>query len=389
VRRGPAGSGAISRTGAPGVGATAAPLVVDDAGSIDPSLVSSAVSVAPSASFGRHTLSLPLGFSISVVASGLAEPRFMAFDPAGNLIVGSNSGSVYRLPATGTGAFGAPAEILTGLTAPHSVAFFGGDLYVAETGRVSRYSYGSDGSLGAPETVIGDLPLVGEHFTRTIAFGPDGLLYLGVGSSCNICQEQDPRRAAISRYNPDGSGWDRFAWGTRNAVGLAFQPGTGQLWAAVNERDYQGNEIPPDYVTAVSQGNDFGWPSCQPPNATPQNPGDDCSAVTPPSVAIQAHAAPLGLAFYTGSQFPPDYQNDLIVVEHGSWNRQPPAPPQLVRIHFQNGVPVSVRDFATGWQTDDAGTRWGRPTGIAVASDGSLMVSDDTAGLIYRISYGG
>jgi glucose/arabinose dehydrogenase len=381
--------GAVSRAGASSANAAqpAAPLVANNAASADPTLVPAAV--AGAGALGRPVLSLPPGFAVSIVASGLVEPRFMAFDPAGNLVVGSNGGSVYRLAAAGAGAFGSPVPILTGLRAPHSVAFLGSDLYVAETNRVTRYSYASDGTLGPAETVIGDLPLVGEHFTRTIVFGPDGKLYLSAGSSCNICQEQDPRRAAISRYNADGSGWQRFAWGARNAVGLAVQPGTGRLWAAVNERDYQGNEIPPDYVTAVDQGDDFGWPNCLPPNAAPQDPGNDCSAVTPPTVAIQAHAAPLGLVFYTGGQFPADYQNDIIVVEHGSWNRQPPAPPQLVRIHFENGAPVSVRDFATGWQTDDAGTRWGRPAGIAVAPDGSLIVSDDTAGLIYRISYGG
>jgi glucose/arabinose dehydrogenase len=275
------------------------------------------------------------------------------------------------------------------LRAPHSIAFFGGYLYVAETDRVLRYPYSAGGALGSPETVIGDLPLVGEHFTRTVAFGADGKMYISAGSSCNICVEQDPRRAAISQYNPDGTGWLRFAWGARNAVGLAVQPSTGLLWATVNERDNQGNEIPPDLVTIARQNDNFGWPNCQPPNAAPQDPGDNCSGITPPTVGIQAHSAPLGLAFYTGSQFPSDYQGDLFVVQHGSWNRQPPAPPQLLRVHFNAGQPVSVSVFATGWQTDDKPTRWGRPAGIAVAPDGSLILSDDQSGYIYRIAYGG
>jgi glucose/arabinose dehydrogenase len=335
---------------------------------------------------------MPSGFAISLVAAGLDAPRFMAFDPAGNLIVGSNSGSVYRLNGSNGSINPVPAPptpLLSGLRAPHSVAFNDGYLYVAETDRIRRFPYSPGAALGSPETVVGDLPLVGEHFTRTVVFGADGKMYVGVGSSCNICVEDDPRRAAISQYNADGSGWVRFAWGARNAVGLATQPSTGLLWATVNERDYQGNEIPPDLVTIVRQGDNFGWPDCLPPNATPQDPGDNCTGITPPTVGIQAHAAPLGLAFYTGAQFPSDYQGDLFVVEHGSWNRDPPAPPKIVRVHFENGQPTSVRDFATGWQTDNKPTRWGRPVGIVVAPDGSLIVSDDQAGYIYRISYGG
>ncbi|MBM2812906.1 MAG: L-sorbosone dehydrogenase, partial [Chloroflexi bacterium] len=200
--------------------------------------------------------------------------------------------------------------------------------------------------------------------------------------------ESDARRAAILRFGADGSGGMRFASGLRNAVGLALNPRTGQLWATVNERDNQGNEIPPDLVTAVNEGDDFGWPSCQPPDARPQSPGASCAAITPPTVGIQAHSAPLGLTFVAGGQFPFEYQNDLIVAQHGSWNREPPAAPKLLRIHFENGQPVSAEDFAAGWQGPDGG-RWGRPAGVIAAPDGSLVVSDDTAGLIYRISYTG
>ena len=213
-------------------------------------------------------------------------------------------------------------------------------------------------------------------------------MYVSVGSSCNICDEADERRAAVLRFAPDGSGYGRFASGLRNAVGLAVQPGAGLLFATVNERDNQGNEIPPDLVTIVQQGQNFGWPGCQPPSARPQEPGRDCSGVTPPTIAIQAHSAPLGLAFYTGQAFPPDYANDLFVVQHGSWNRDPPAAPKLLRIHFDADQPVVARDFLTGWQGAD-GNRWGRPAGVVVAPDGSLIVSDDQAGLIYRVAFVG
>ncbi len=213
-------------------------------------------------------------------------------------------------------------------------------------------------------------------------------MYVGIGSSCNICNETDPRRAAVSRYAPDGSGGERFAFGTRNPVGVAFQPGTGWLWATVNERDNQGNEIPPDLVTLLQQNQNFGWPNCQPPGATPQQAGADCSGITPPTIGIQAHSAPLGLAFYTGQQFPGDYANDLFVAQHGSWNRTPPAEPKLLRLHFNGTQPVSALDFATGWQAPD-GSRSGRPAGLVVAPDGSLIVSDDQTGVLYRIAYTG
>jgi glucose/arabinose dehydrogenase len=268
------------------------------------------------------------------------------------------------------------------------VALSSGYLYVGETTAVSRYAYDAgSGAVGAREVVVPDLPS-GGHSTRTVVFGDDGSMYVSVGSSCNICAESDLRRASILRFSPDGGGGERFAWGLRNAVGLAIQPGTGLLWATVNERDNQGNEIPPDLVTVVQERQNFGWPGCLPPDAQPQVAGQDCSGVTPPTIGIQAHSAPLGLAFYTGASLPPEYANDLFVVQHGSWNREPPAPPKVLRIDFQADQPVLARDFLSGWQ-DEQGKRWGRPAGIVVAPDGSLIISDDQAGVLYSVSYWG
>src|SRR5918993_1056957 len=220
---------------------------------------------------------------------------------------------------------------------------------------------------------------------ENLIFGPDGMLYLAVGSSCNICLEEQPIRATIARANPDGSDLEIIATGLRNPVGLDFQPETGLLWATVNERDNQGNEIPPDLVTIVEEGANYGWPACMPPDATPREPGADCSGVTPQTIGIQAHSAPLGLAFLEGEGIPDDLDGDLIVVQHGSWNREPPAAPKLLLIDFEDGMPVAARDFATGWQ-DASGERWGRPAGVVVAPDGSLIISDDENGMLYRIS---
>jgi glucose/arabinose dehydrogenase len=354
-----------------------------------PDLVSTSLVVPPELSLQAHELWAPPGFQVNLLASGLKQPRFMAFDNAGNLLLADDAANaVYRYPAS-NGAIepsaAPPAPLVQGLDAPSNVALSGGYLYVGESTAVGRYAYDPiTGSLGPRQVVVGNLPN-GGHATRTVTFGQDGTMYVSVGSSCNICDESDPRRAAILHFAADGTGYQRFAYGLRNAVGLTVQPSTGLLWATVNERDNQGNEIPPDLVTIVQANQNFGWPACQPPSATPQSPGNDCSGITPPTIGIQAHSAPLGLTFYTGLAFPEDYAGDLFVVQHGSWNRDPPAAPKLLRIHFEGNQPVTAQDFVTGWQ-DAQGIRWGRPAGIAVAPDGSLIVSDDQAGLLYRIT---
>lgn len=338
-------------------------MVVNDAAAANPALVSTSLVVPAGYDFQPHALRLPPGKQLAVWAAGLSRPRFMTYDDAGRLLVADAGGKVYRY--TGPAAK-PPVPLLTGLDAPTSLALYGGYLYIGETGRVSRVPYPA---LGTPETVVPDLPR-GGHDTRTVAFGPDHKLYLSVGSSCNICDEADERRAAIMRYNPDGTGYERVASGLRNAVGLAFQPGTGLLWATCNERDMQGNELPPDLVTVVQDGANYGWPTCFPFTSP-------CPGVTTPTLGIQPHSAPLGLTFAS-----PD---KLYVAQHGSWNRTPPAEPKLLQIDLQGPHPTTVQILANGWQTPN-GTRWGRPAGVTMAPDGALMVSDDTAGLIYRLA---
>ena len=363
-------------------------LLVDDAATANPDLVEVEVADPSGVGVSGQTLLAPAGYTVSVVAAGLGEPRFMTFDDAGNLLVGAaGDGAVYRFPFA-DGQLGEAEALIEGLNEPASVALHTADdgqyLYVGEEHQVSRFPYNEAGPAGEQEVVIPDLP-TGGHGTRTMAFGPDGMLYLAVGSSCNICVEEEEIRATVSRVNPDGSNLEIIATGLRNPVGLAFQPGTGLLWATVNERDNQGNEIPPDLVTIVEEGADYGWPDCMPPDATPQEDGADCSGITPPTVGIQAHSAPLGLAFLDGEGVPDDLTGDLIVVQHGSWNREPPAAPKLLLIDFEDGMPVGASDFVTGWQ-DVSGARWGRPAGVVVAPDGSLIVSDDDNGMLYRIA---
>jgi glucose/arabinose dehydrogenase len=363
-------------------------LLVDDAETANPDLVEVAVTDPLGFGISGQTLRVPPGYAVSVVGDGLGGPRFMDFDGEDNLIVGAaRQGVVYRFTYA-DGRLGEPEVLITGLQQPASVTIFTADngqyLYVGEETQVSRFPYDPAGPIGAQEVIIPNLP-AGGHRTRTVAFGPDGMLYLAVGSSCNICLEQEPIRATVSRANPDGSDLNIFATGMRNPVGLAFQPGTDLLWATVNERDNQGNEIPPDLVTVVEEGADYGWPECIPPDAKPQEAESECFGTTPPTIGIQAHSAPLGLAFLEGEEIPAAVKGDLIVAQHGSWNREPPAATKLLLIDFEDGAPVAARDFVTGWQ-DASGERWGRPAGVVVAPDGSLIVSDDENGLLYRIS---
>ena len=363
-------------------------LLVDNAATANPELVDVPLGDPAGLGIGAVTVRVPEGFTIEAVAAGLGGPRFMDFDGAGNLLFAArDDGVIYRFPYA-DGRLGPAEPLITGLQRPADVTHFaaadGEYLYVGEQQQISRFAYDPAGALGDQEVVIPNLP-TGGHYTRTVAFGPDGMLYLAVGSSCNICVEEEPLRATVSRANPDGTGLEVIATGLRNPVDLAFQPGTDLLWATVNERDNQGNEIPPDLVTIVQEGADYGWPGCLPPDAAPQQPGADCGNVTPPTIGIQAHSAPLGLAFITGEGVPTELAGDLLVAQHGSWNREPPAAPKLLLIDFEDGTPVAARDFATGWQ-DAAGNRCGRPAGIVVAPDGSFIVSDDDNGLLYRIA---
>jgi len=338
---------------------------------------------------------LPPGFRIDVFARDLGRPRLFALDPRGTLLVSvPRSGRVVALPdADRDGRADGTESVIEGLDLPHGLAFHEGFLYVGETGRVIRVRYdpARRRAVGTPEVVVPDLPPRGAHWTRTIAIGPDRRLYVAVGSSCNVCEERDPRRAAITRYDADGTGEVRFATGLRNAVGLAFRPGTAELWATVNGRDWLGDDRPSELVTRVEEGGFYGWPHCfwdaerllpDPDLGSPER----CRNVARPSLTYQAHSAPLGLAFYDGPQFPAEYRGSLFVALHGSWNRSVPTGYKVIRVRFDGEGP-RAEDFATGWLV---GSRaWGRPVDLAVGLDGSLFVSDDAQGVVYRITYRG
>jgi glucose/arabinose dehydrogenase len=292
------------------------------------------------------------------------------------------------------GPGGAPAASNGEMTQPFGMAFQGGYLYVGNTNSLVRYKYtpGDTKASGMPEK-LADLPGFGNHFTRNVIFSRDGKkLYVSVGSSNNIDDtgSGNEKRAMIQEYNPDGTGFRVFASGLRNPVGLAWQPNTNTLWTAVNERDNLGDALPPEYATSVKDGGFYGWPYSyiggHVDTRVPQKDPDLVKRALVPDILIPAHSAPLGIAFYTGTQFPQRYRNGLFVALHGSWNRSTTNGAKVIFIPFQNGKPGQIEDFLTGFVVDPGkNAKWGRPVGVTVTPDGSVLVSDDGGNRIWRI----
>ena len=295
---------------------------------------------SPAAAQGGPKLKVPPGFAIDVFADKVGGVRFMAVDSAGTLLVSEPSaGRVLALPdKNGDGKADRVQTVVTGLDQPHGLAFRDGALFIAENSRVQRFAYDPATMKATQPTLLTRLPAGGGHWTRTVVFGPDGLMYVSVGSSCNVCREADTRRATVLRFNADGSGEQVFASGLRNAVGLAFHPTTGVLWATVNERDWRGDDVPPDYVTELREGTFHGWPDCMVVRGrvivdTAFAKGAACDKVTPPTVELQAHSAPIGLAFYTGDPVPGGLPRQplrglpRLVEPHAAHRLQDRAPP--------------------------------------------------------------
>lgn len=328
---------------------------------------------------------------IEEFSTGLGSPRFMAFSPDGVLFATIiRDGEVVAIPDKDKdGKSDKKITFLKGLNRPHGIAFYKGYLYIGETDKIVRYKYnGINSKLGKKEIIVPNLP-TGGHFTRTVTFGPDGKMYVSIGSSCNVCEEKDRGRAAILQLNPDGRDTKVFASGLRNSVGLTWDPVRGEMWASDNGRDWLGDNLPPDEINTVKQGKDYGWPYCY-GDRIPDPKFNDrprCKNTIAPIVELQAHSAPLGLTFYGADQFPEEYKGDLFVAYHGSWNRSVPTGYKLVRIQIKDGKPERIEDFATGWLQ---GTKvLGRPVDVLVGPDGSLYVSDDRRGIVYKITYRG
>lgn len=349
-------------------------------------------------------LQLPAGFKIEVFAqTGKCGPRALAWSPGGALLATCvDEGQVVAVPAPG-GKPGRVATVLDDLSAPHGIAFHQGKLYVGEAHQAVAYDWDERALRARNPQKIADLPgSGGGHMTRTLVFH-NRKLYVSVGSSCNVCEEDDPRRAAVLEFDleskPQGGPKMRiFARGLRNSVGMAVNPKTNTLWAADNGSDWRGDDLPPEEINDLGAGGgDFGWPYCYGRRVADAKFGrasaQRCQATVPAKVEMQAHSAPLGLLFYQGTMFPPEYRGDLFVTFHGSWNRSVPTGYKVVRIQLdEKGEPRGgPEDFITGWVRPGetrSGQWMGRPVGLLTGSDGALYVSDDASGTIYRVTYG-
>jgi len=363
-----------------------------------PALLLSCTS-AQKAELNFRDLKTPGGFHVSEFAK-VDSPRMLAFSAAGTLVVTDTpSGEVVALPdPKHTGKAERVVKVLEGLNEPHGIAFHEGKLYVAENDKL-RYWDWDEGSLKATNPkLVAKLPAGGGHSTRSIVIH-NGKLYVSAGSTCNVCVEKDPRRAAVTEVHLDGSSERVFATGLRNAVGVAVNAKTNSVWATVNGRDMLGDDLPPEVIVDLGQtGGDFGWPYCygkQVPDREFTKAGDDrCKKTIPPKVEMQAHSAPLGLTFYDGKMFPEEYRGNIFVAFHGSWNRSVPTGYKIVRVKLDaKGQPVGgAEDFITGWLELGTGgqkSKWmGRPAGVATAPDGSLYITDDGAGEVYRVTWG-
>jgi len=342
---------------------------------------------------GLHleTIRMPPGFRIALYAR-VPGARAMALSPAGTLFVGTRTlGRVYAVPdRDGDRTADAVVTVAQGLRSPNGVAFRDGALYVAEISRVLRYD-GIEQQLDRPPApvVVNDrFPSDGHHGWKYIAFGPDGLLYVPVGAPCNVCDEENPIYASIARMAPDGSGLEIFARGVRNTVGFDWHPETGVLWFTDNGRDWLGDDRPPDELNrAPRMGLHFGFPYCHGGDILDPEfgAGKDCRDYQAPAMRLGPHVAALGMAFYTGRMFPAAYRNQIFIAEHGSWNRTTPIGYRISRVRLEGDRAVDYQGFAEGWLK--GGSAWGRPVDVLVMPDGALLVSDDRAGAVFRISY--
>jgi glucose/arabinose dehydrogenase len=357
-------------------------------------------------------LNVPPGFKIDMYASGFRNPRFLLTAPNGDIFVTESRANQIKVLRDSKNT-GKPETIETfaeqDLNKPFGIAFYppGNDpqfLYVANTDGVIRFPYrnGDLKARGPAEKLSAKLSggaaflRSGGHWTRDIVFSPDGKkMYVSIGSRSNDSDNAaEADRARIFEFNPDGSGQNVCAWGIRNAVGIAFRPGSDELWMSTNERDELGDDLPPDYISSVKPGGFYGWPWFYVGNhVDPRHKGKHAALadkVVVPDVLVQAHSATLNLCFYTGDQFPAEYKGDIFAAFHGSWNRKKRTGYKIVRVPFDRSTGKArgeYEDFVTGFVTPE-GNVWGRPVGITVAKDGSLLFSEDGNGTIWRVTYG-
>jgi glucose/arabinose dehydrogenase len=350
---------------------------------------------ANDAAIGR--LRVPDGFALSVFARGVGHPRMLAVSDAGIVYATrERSGDVVMLlDPDKDGRVDAVRTVASGLPEVNGIALRDGRVYVATPTRIAVADVLADGSFGPMRVFVDGFPVAGRHPNRTLGFGPDGALYVSIGSSCNACVEHNREHASILRVQPDGSAREVFARGLRNTIGFDWHPSTHAMWGMDQGVDERGDDAPPEELNLLEAGGDYGWPWCFGDQATDPisarelpGPRANCRETRSFVIGTTAHSAPMAFVFVRGRAFPAEYRGDALVAFHGSWNRIPASGFDVRRVRFRDGRPFAFEPFLTGFLAPSGATQFGRPVGLAFTSDGALLVSDDENGVIYRVTYG-
>lgn len=339
-------------------------------------------------------LTLPQGFKIAKFAENLGKPRMMVVNENGDVYVSRRKGDVILLKDTNNDGKADEQQVVLTKEGAHGVEIYDNMFYLITVNEVFKGKMNSDGTIGELEKIIDNLPDGGQHPNRMLAFGPDGMMYISVGSTCNACDETRKENATILRANPDGSNREIYATGLRNTIGFDWHPQTQQLYGMDHGIDWLGDKKQKEELNLLEEGSNYGWPyiyvdgkynmADKPPKMTRE---EYAKTVTNPVMLFTAHSAPMNLKFYEGDMFPSEYKNTALVTFRGSWNRKPASGYKIMKIDFEDGKPVSSEDFVTGFLTDNGTSHFARLVGLAEMPDGSILVSDDTNGIIYRISY--
>lgn len=343
-------------------------------------------------------LKAPAGFSVNVFAQPKGNARMMWTGEDGSIyLTRQEEGDVMILrDRDGDGRAEEMRSIATGLELVHGITIFEKKMYLVSPTKVWTANVLDDGTISTPSVIISDLPDGGQHRARQIRVGRDHMLYIGVGSTCNDCDETNKENATILRASLDGKTRTIFAKGLRHTIGFSWHPQTGEMWGMDMGSDWKGNDIPPEELNRLTENGDYGWPYCyadkRPDQITYRDPKGTmkeayCARTVASTLTTTAHSAPISLVFYTATQFPAEYTNDAFVTLRGSWNRQQPSGYKVVRIKFEQGKPTRIEDFLTGFLLEDGKAYLARIAGLTVARDGSLLISDDSNGVIYRVSY--
>ena len=351
--------------------------------------------LVPASSENVSQLKVPSGFKVSKFAEHLGKPRILVTSASGNLYASDREAGVVMMLKDNNGDGKADVQqIVATLKQAHGLAIHNNMMYIAAVRELYSAPINPDGSLGEPVMLTDDLPDGGQHPNRTLAFGPDGMLYISVGSTCNSCPEPNKRNATMLRANPDGTNITVYAKGLRNTIGFDWHPATKEMWGMDHGIDWLGDDDQKEELNLISENAGYGWPyifgegkynpASRPESDTTYQQYLKMSTL--PVLTYQAHAAPMQMVFYKGDQFPAEYKNDAFIAMRGSWNRSKPVGYKVLRIHFENGKPVRFEDFLTGFLVDNNRAHFGRLVGVAVHTDGSLFVSDDTNGVIYRVT---